>query len=50
MNRNDLIVFAIIVLLIAFARYARACETKTVYLPDGSIQVCQVCEDVVVCY
>lgn len=27
-----------------------ACETKTVYLPDGSIQICQVCKDAVICY
>ena len=49
-DKNDLIVFIVIVALIAFARYARACETKTVYLPDGTMQVCQVCEDVVICY
>lgn len=29
---------------------ANACETKTIYLPDGKIQVCQVCKDSVICY
>ena len=49
---KDKYVISIIILLwvIAFIGVANACETKRVYLPDGTMQVCQVCKDVVVCY
>lgn len=41
-------VFLGLLVLLSVGSYA--CETKTVYLPDGKVQVCQVCKDVVVCY
>jgi len=37
-------------LLLLCSMYSYACETKTVYLPDGSMQVCEICGDVVICY
>ena len=49
-SRNDWIAVIIITALIGFAKVVKACETKTIYLPDGSMQVCQICNDVVVCY
>jgi len=50
MSKNDWIAVIIITALIGFAKVVKACETKTIYLPDGSMQVCQICNDVVVCY
>ena len=50
MSKNDWIAVIIITALIGFAKVVKACETKTIYLPDGRIQVCQICNDVVVCY
>jgi len=49
-DKKDIMVFVIIMALVGVAHYAGACETKRVYLPDGTMQVCQVCKDVVVCY
>ena len=49
-DKKDIMVLLIIMALVGVAHYAGACETKRVYLPDGTMQVCQVCKDVVVCY
>ena len=49
-DKKDIMVFLIIMALVGVAHYANACEIKRVYLPDGKMQVCQVCKEVVICY
>ena len=49
-GKNEWFLAILIGVLIVIAKEVRACETKTVYLPDGTMQVCQVCNDVVICY
>lgn len=49
-NKNDIVVFIIIAALVGFSHYVGACEIKRIYTSDGKMQVCQVCEDVVICY
>lgn len=48
-DKKDIMVVVIIMALVGFAHYVGACETKRVYLPDGSMQICRVCKDVVIC-
>ena len=49
MSKNDVFVIVIILALVGFSHYIGACETKRVYLPDGTMQICRVCKDVVIC-
>jgi len=48
-DKKDIMVIVIIMALVGFAHYVGACETKRVYLPDGTMQICRVCKDVVIC-
>lgn len=50
-NKNDYAIFIVVLIcVVAFISVANACEIKRVFLPDGSMQVCQICETVVICY
>jgi len=50
-KKNDYAVLIVVLIcIVAFIGVANACETKTIYLPDGSVQICQVCKEVVMCY
>ena len=50
MGKNEWLIFVVCILLMLAVKSAKACDTKTVYLPDGSVQICQVCKDAVICY
>lgn len=49
-DKNNLAVWIIVlVCLIGFITTVSACDIKRVYLPDGTMQICRVCKDVVIC-
>lgn len=50
MSKVEWFVFVIIMLLLITVKTVKACETVTIHKPDGSIQVCQVCDNQVFCY
>ena len=49
-SKEQWVIVLVILAALAFSKAVRACQTTTVYLPDGKVQVCQVCKDVVICY
>lgn len=50
MEKSDWLIIIVICAFIVIAKEIKACEVKTIYLPDGSMQVCEICNDVVICY
>ena len=49
-SKVEWLIFTIIMVLLIVTKTVKACETVTIHKPDGSIQVCQVCDNQVFCY
>ena len=50
MLKGWLVMTSIMISMCLIGDAVHACDTKTVFLPDGKVQICQVCEDAIVCY
>ena len=49
-GKTEWVIFIVVVALLITVKTVKACETITIHEPDGTIKVCQVCDNQVFCY